>query len=282
MPLTILRHIFQDYDTHRIQIPEWKEYAFHLSESSLRTVLQAEQKLLQITAGHADDSRTWRQAFRDLRVIYGVINENEDSINTLGREFLSYCQTNPSEFAKEFWLYHAHSKTTGNLKLRHNQRVRDFNKILQSTKKSRYNLFDSSDNSARILCFTEHLTPFPKALDRFLELPRDKALLVSKHTDSSFIDLMNQINPSDKLRNFISRVKTFDRMRHRRRYFIIYLMLIPIISEIEILGRSTLRIHSPFHKYFSFDEIVEQLKSLGYSPYIFIEDNNSTWTISYL
>lgn len=262
-----IRWLFNDYEDNQIIVPMWSEYSFHINESSLRNVVQAEQKLRIVLAGGTIDTQAWR----DLRSVYGLATEH-NTISTLGNDFITFCNTATSDFAKEFWLYrqlyHSQIDSLRNQQIR---RINNIYRLLYSVPNSLFNvILNGSNTSDRILSFAEHLISFPLALEKFFELPWNDLVELVTFNDNQFRATEANFLPTEvNLKKLMVRINTYNRTHYRRRISIISAMLIPIMDRIILNGSSPFRVYAPFVRFFSRPQIEGFLTDLNYQVHTY-------------
>jgi hypothetical protein len=265
MPIRNLRRIFSDYYIGTaINLPplmQWKDYSFHFHESSLRGAENAERKIRDIMAGHTVSGQVWT----DLRGKYGL-SDSRGTLNDLASDFIAYCITAPSTFAKECWLYRAQKNSNRlDVRLLLHKKMRNL-QFLMSFVPNRYTgqIFDNSVQSNKVLSFAEHLTQYPLALKRFFELPNwNDLVLLADRTDNGFDNLISRLSPSESdISQFLRRVKTFNRDNERRVYFVKAMLITPTLDRIDVEGKSPVIIHKPFDRFFSEQDVMTILNQI--------------------
>ncbi|WML43144.1 hypothetical protein [Neobacillus sp. PS3-40] len=265
MTIAALRYTFSDYTIpHLPPLKTWKEYSYHIQESSMRSAVNAETKINGFLTGGTLSNQVWV----DLKGVYGL-SDSRLSINTLGHNFISYCATAPTNFAKEAWLYRAQKNSIDTeIRFKFNRRLRNLHTLLSFIPHSLvHRVFDNSLESNKMLAFSEHLIQYPLALKKFFELPWADIVSLTNRTDTQFEQLITVLTPTERnLDPFLRRVKTFNREPERRLVFVASMLIAPTLDRIDHLGSSPLILHYPYNRFFIDQDLIRYLNHIG--PYM--------------
>ncbi|WP_088311968.1 hypothetical protein [Bacillus cereus] len=262
MPIAALRHTFSAYSLPSLPtLKPWKEYSFHIQESSMRSAVNAERKINDFISGGTLSNQVWI----DLKGVYGL-SDSKLSINALGHDFISYCSTAPTNFAKEAWLYRAHKNSSDiEIRLRFNKRLRNLHTLLSYIpERLAHRVFNNSLESNKVLAFSEHLIQYPLALEKLFELPWTDIVSLTNRTDPQFGDLMRSLTTAEhNLIPLLKRIRTFNREPERRLIFIASMLIAPTLERIELLGSSPLILNYPYSRFFTKQDLVRYLNQTG-------------------
>lgn len=257
-----IRFIFQDYEDEQIILPKRLDYAFHISESSLRDINQAEQKLQIILSGGNPST----QILRDLRSVYGLV-DTDNQLSDLGNEFISFCDTQPNDLAKEFFVYRGlYNSAIEELQNQQINRIKNICIMLTNVPAYlKKEILNDNHVNNKILAFTENIICLPLALKRFFQLDYNDLIELSNCNDNQLRNIQSQLLNNEKyLNKFVSRVITYNRGHGRRRIAIISAMLIPVCEKIDVNGSAPFRVTAPYTDFFSRQQIKDLLSDLNY------------------
>lgn len=262
MSIAALRHTFSGYSLPSLPaLKPWKEYSFHIQESSMRSAVNAERKINDFLAGGTLSNQVWV----DLKGVYGL-SDSRLSINTLGHDFISYCSTAPTNFAKEAWLYRAHKNSSEiEIRFRFNKRLRNLHTLISYIpERLTPRVFNNSVESNKLLAFAEHLIQYPLALEKLFELPWTDIVSLTNRTDPQIESLIGSLTTAEhNLIPLLKRIKTFNREPERRLVFITSMLIAPTLERIDLLGSSPLIMHYPYNRFFNDQDLVRYLNQTG-------------------
>ncbi|CAN7532829.1 hypothetical protein [Rossellomorea sp. LjRoot5] len=262
MSVAALRYTFSSYSIPSLpSLKPWKEYSFHIQESSMRSAINAERKINNFLSGGTLPKQVWV----DLKGVYGL-SDSRLSINTLGHDFIIYCSTASTSFAKEAWLYRAHKNSiNADLRYKFNNRLKNLYTLLSYIPDNlAERVFNNSTEGNKVLAFSEHLIQYPFALDKLFELPWSDIVNLTNRTDTQIEELISLLTPSEhNLVPLLKRIKTFNREPERRLVFVASMLIAPTIERIEFTGSSPLILNYPFSRFFTEQDLIRYLNQTG-------------------